>query len=176
MKKLMFFAAAMLMCFSTACSDSDDNGDNGGTTKKEYVKSTVKLDYVYSGALFDLIDITTVEVLIDGKKSTTATVSKGDGSIKIDFGAVKPLSKATVNILTERNSNAVDETKTYDHKSNFNYTVTRHFSDNTTDFTTLTVGGHNIGGLELETIEEYIQLYGDDSSTIEINSQGTLAF
>lgn len=173
----MFFAAAMLMFFTTACSDSDDNGGNGGTTKKEYVKTTLKLDYTYSGAFYDLVDITTVEVLIDGTKASNATVTKaGEGSIKVDFGTIKPLSKATVNILAERNGSAVDESKTYNHKSNFNYTVTRHFSDNTTDVATLKIDGHSISGLEHATIEEYIQLYSDDSCTVEINSEGLLAY
>lgn len=177
MKKLMFFAAAMMLSLANvSCSDSDDNGDNGGgTTTKEYVKTTATLNYTYTGAIFELIDITSVEVFVDEVKVANPAITESTGSIKIDLGVLKPLSKANVYINTERNDTAVDETKTYNHKTNFEFTVTRHFSDNTTDSVVKKMTGHSISGIDVEKIEEYLELYRNDSSSIEINSQGALA-
>lgn len=164
--------ALMLSVGFAGCSD--DEGSKEPEQEKQYKNSTATFSCSCTGNIFKLVDIST-KVYVNEVESKKFTSEFANNTLKVVINDLAPKSNVEVKILAERNSTAVDANLTYDHKVTPMVTVTRNFTDGSSDSgTTMNFLSTTINGIEKESIEEYIELYGSDEYNFSLDKNGAL--
>lgn len=173
MKNLFYFAAVAMVCAGFAsCSKGDDSKPE---SKKDYLYSSIKYEYTYSGAIYDLVNIEVVAKK-NGVATDSANIDRSNGKITIAFDQLEPNTKTSIEVVYTRNSKDVDAAKSYERRAVLNKYATRHFSDGSTE------SGGNIENIISSTsissneIAEYFDLVINKKSTYsaELDTNGNL--
>lgn len=130
MKKLMFFAAAMLMCFSTACSDSDDNGGSA-----DRILKNVDLTFTITPK-GDFNEAFELKAGVSGDVNKAQNVFSNWSGDKYVIDLEYLTCPATITLNIERVPNfsmQIDETKKYDLSYTIDATVHKYYNDGTSD-------------------------------------------
>lgn len=172
-KKISIFSlAAMLSLGFVGCSDEDASSES--EQAKQYKNTTATFSCSCTGNIFKLVDLST-KVYVNDVESKKFTSDFSNNSLKVVINELAPESKVEVKVLAERNSTAVDANLTYDHKVTPMVTVTRNFTDGTSEIGgTRNFNSTSVGGIDKESIEEYIEQYGSDEYTFSLDKEGDL--
>lgn len=169
-----YVAIALLMSVGFAGCSEDDSSEQQQEQVKEYSSSTINFTCECMGNFYRLVDLS-VEVYVNGVKSTTFTDSFDGSLMNVVVGDVAPMSRVEIKILAKRNSTAIKETTIYGHQVIPSVSVFRTFNDGSVE-----QGGNmnllssSVSALDHDTLEEYIQLHGDESYTIVLDNRGAL--
>lgn len=143
MKKLIFFAAAMLMCFSTACSNSDD---------EQFEVLLKNLDITFTVTpLEDFNEVFELKAGVSGDTNKAQNVFSSWQGDKYVIDVEYLTCPASISLNIERvpkTSLVIDESRTYQLKYNIDTVIHKYYNDGTTkviNVPTLPQGGSVLG-------------------------------
>lgn len=153
---------------------SDEEGSSDAEDAKKFKNATATLTCECTGNFYKLVDLST-KVLVNDIENKNFTSEFKNGTLKVVVTDLIPSAHIEIQVLADRNSTAVDQSLQYDRKAVPSVSVKRNFTDGSSEF-----GGSKnfpttqVGGLELETIEEYISQYGDETYYFSLDADGGL--
>ena len=168
MKKFLFAALAFASLAFVGCSD------NKGVVNKDsysFVSSHLQFDFNLDGELAKFVDVvpTTTLPTSQGLANTSAEGKRHT----IFISNIKcPAKFDVVYILKPKKSVVADENTSYDYKTNYSFTVTRNFSDNThivgEEFTSSDI----TGSIKGKDIAKFIEVNSDMVFTFHLTHDG----
>jgi hypothetical protein len=169
MKKILFSAFAFVALAFASCSES------GGVVEKgDYTFSGSHLLFEYSlvGDFANMVEVIPSTTL--PSTSGTATPSSDGTKHSLFISNIKcPAKFDVVYIFKPKKSAVVEENKNYEYTANYNFSITRNFSDNThvlgdTGSETLT------GVIPGKEMNSFFEKYGTQTFSFTLSADGFL--
>ena len=169
MKKFIFSAFAFVALAFASCSES------GGVVEKEdyaFKNSHLSFEYNLVGDFANMVEVIPSTTLPTA--NGTATASSDGTKHSLFISNIKcPAKLDVVYIFKPKKTAVIEESKKYEYTANYNFAITRNFSDNT--HVTADTGGETLTGvIPGKEMSSFFEKYGTQTFSFTLSADGFL--
>ncbi len=169
MKKILFSAFAFVALAFASCSESGGVVEKGDYT---FESSRLMFEYNLVGDFANMVEVIPSTTL-PTTNGSSASSSDGTKHALVVSNIKCPAKFDVVYIFKPKKSAVVDESKNYEYTANYNFTITRNFSDNS--YVIGDTGGETLTGvIPGKEMKSFFEKYGTQTFSFTLSADGFL--
>ena len=169
MKKILFSAFAFVALAFASCSESGGVVEKGDYT---FESSRLMFEYNLVGDFANMVEVIPSTTL-PTTNGSSASSSDGTKHALVVSNIKCPAKFDVVYIFKPKKSAVVEENKNYEYTANYNFTITRNFSDNT--YVIGDTGSETLTGvIPGKEMKSFFEKYGTQTFSFTLSADGFL--